>query len=79
MEILEIERPTNDRFGARHIAEITMTLTAKRALVGVAIILSGGNPAKVFAAVTASPTNISADQSTPTIPSTPRLQSTVAG
>jgi hypothetical protein len=59
--------------------EITMTLTAKRALVGVAIILSGGNPAKVFAAVTASPTNISADQSTPTIPSTPRLQSTVAG
>jgi hypothetical protein len=46
-------------------------------LVGVAIILSWGNPAKVFAAVTASPTNISADQSTPTIPSTPRLQSTV--
>jgi hypothetical protein len=46
-------------------------------LVGMAIILSWGNPAKVFAAVTASPTNISADQSTPKIPSTPRLQSTV--
>jgi hypothetical protein len=48
-------------------------------LVGMAIILSWGNPVKVFADVTASLTNISAlqpgtDQSTPTIPSAPTVQ-----
>ena len=49
-------------------------------LVAMAIILSWGNPVKVFADVTASLTNISAlqpgtGQSTPTIPSAPTVQS----
>ena len=50
-------------------------------LVAMAIILLWGNPVKVFADFTASLTNISAlqpgtDQSTPTIPSAPTVQST---
>jgi hypothetical protein len=49
-------------------------------LVGMAIILSLGNPAKVFAGIKASLTDISAlqpgtVQSTPTIPSAPTVQS----
>src|SRR5258708_2083260 len=49
-------------------------------LVGMAIILSLGNPAKVFADIKASLTDISAlqpgtVQSTPTIPSAPTVQS----